>query len=128
VVAVGAIWAFAFRVPFLNLLAGPMNGALLAIAVLAGVPARRGRLAQVLAFSLYLTSLIGVAGATASRIIPWPYENLPVLRTLFLGAHGGNLVGVAGIAIGAAIAGIAPRAIETAQPADEPDGPAAGTS
>jgi hypothetical protein len=108
--AVVVLWGYAFRVPFLNLFVGPLDGVLLAVAVSVGVPGRRGRPAQYLAFALYLTSLVGVAGATAARLLPWLPAYHPAIAGWFLGIRGEGLLGAAGIAVGAVIAGVGPRA------------------
>lgn len=103
------VWAYAFRMPFLIILAGPAAGALAAIAVLVCVPGRRGPVVQLLAFGLYAVSVLGTAGAIAGRILPWPYAYLPSFGYLFIGVHGEGLIGIVGIAVGAAIAATAPR-------------------
>jgi hypothetical protein len=121
------VWTFSFRMPMLGILAGPMNGALIGIAVLAGLPGRRGRQAQLLAFGLYGAAIFGVAGGTAGRLLPWPSDYyLPGYWGLFTGIHGEGILGVAGMLIGGVLAATISR--RTAQQAVEPDGPAAGTS
>jgi hypothetical protein len=99
------VWMFCFRMPMLGILAGPMNGALIGIAVLAGFPGRRGRQVQLLSLGLYGAAVFGVAGGIAGRILPWPSDYyLPRYWGLFIGIHGEGILGVAGMLIGGLLA------------------------